>query len=102
MIVRLSAHHAGIVLDTDRLDRLSVESPGPVTDMLLEPMCAVADVDDHVWLDVVALRIAGAGESADEHFGDRFDAMIEYAEEHDWLSNDRSRVLAHVERTTEI
>lgn len=100
MIVRLSALDAAVVLDADRLDRLSVESSGPVADMRLEPMCAVADIADHVWLDVVALRRAGAAESADEHFGDRFDAMIAYAAEHDWLSDDRSRVLAHVELIT--
>lgn len=100
MIVRLSGLGAPVVLDADRLDRLSVESPGHVADMQLGPMCAVAEVDDHVWVDVVALRRAGAAESADQSFGDRFDAMIAYAAEHDWLSDDRSRVLAHVELIT--
>jgi hypothetical protein len=92
VIVRLTAETAPEIIDRDRVDRLHASADGPLGDMLLEPICRVAD-DEHVWVQVSALRnacepVAGA---------EAFDATIAYATSKGWLDPSGDHVRAHVE-----
>jgi hypothetical protein len=99
MIVRLSPDAPPALDDVDRLDRLHAECPGPLASMATGPLCRADEDGEHVWLDIAAARAAGAAASADQGFGDRFDAMIEFATSKGWTDDAGTHVRAHIERT---
>jgi hypothetical protein len=49
------------------------------------------------WLDVAALRSAGGRETGDTGWPDRFDAMVDGAREHGWVTEDGASLQVHVE-----
>lgn len=93
MIVRLSADAAPEIADCDRVDRLSATAAGQLSDMVLEPICRVAD-DDHIWVRISALRNACEPVAGSE----AFEATIAYATSKGWLDPTGQYVRAHLDR----
>jgi hypothetical protein len=54
---------------------------------------------DHAWLDIVALRQAGANSDDSQDWRDQFEAMLGYARRNDWVDAAGERVRAHIVRT---
>lgn len=96
MIVVLGQSEPPRLTDLERLDRLHAELHGPLDTAQLGHLCERAD-DAHVWLHVDRARAVGVGAADDPAFGERFDAMIEYAATKGWLDEAGSHVRAHIE-----
>jgi hypothetical protein len=55
---------------------------------------------DHAWIEIDALKAAAAGRVPDGWIAE-FEEMIAFAESRGWLSDDRTKVRAHVEHAEE-
>ena len=84
------------VLETDRLDSLSVRvGAGVTSEHTVQALSGLGRVDDqHVWLDIDALRdLAGIGQPP--AWRAKFDGMIAYADTRGWVEGPAVR--AHIE-----
>ena len=97
MIVVLSSDSPPRLIDADRLDRLHAEFAGPLSAAMFDDLCSAGPDDEHVWLDVDRLRQAGATQGSDAEYSTKFAAMIAYAGSKGWLSDDHTKVRAHLE-----
>lgn len=100
MIVHLRSDGPPELADADRLDRLHADATGPISEMRFGELCARGDDDDHVWLDIAAVRAAGSAQVDDPGYLERFDGMIAYARSKGWVDAAGTRVRAHVEPVT--
>jgi hypothetical protein len=89
------------VVDVDDLSRLHL-ALGEVTDD--EADAALEDAglgrlrDEQTGLlDTAALRAAAGERAGDADWGERFDAMVDAAREHGWVSDDGATLQVHVE-----
>jgi hypothetical protein len=62
---------------------------------------AVARHEEHVWVDVEALRALAVEAGAGRGWQSSFDAMIEFARSRGWVDDELGAVRAHVDRRTE-
>lgn len=64
---------------------------------LAGPLARFGERDgDHAWLDITELKASALGRVPDTWIRD-FESMIEYAKSRDYLSDDGTRVRAHLE-----
>jgi hypothetical protein len=88
------------VVDVDDLARLHL-ALGAVTteeaDSVLQEAGLGRLEGETGWLDVAALRAAGGREAGDPGWSDRFDAMVDGARGHGWVSDDGASLQVHVE-----
>ena len=101
MIVILSPTEPPAVRDADDFKSLSVETAGPVEeanhgDLVVLDTSTESDDNEHVWLNIVALQKLAITDGDDELLA-KFDGMIGYAAQNDWLSPDGASVRAHID-----
>jgi hypothetical protein len=97
VIVELSDHQPPRLVEADRLDQLHALYSGEPGAARFDELCMPGPDAEHVWIDVARLRDAASAQSDDPTYGERFDAMIAYAQRKGWLDADGSRVRAHIE-----
>src|SRR5487761_1136380 len=99
VILRVDGTSAQVEEAAD-LRRLEVWSRGRLGGALPAVASSVDGDDDHVWLDISALRgLGGVGRDADWHR--QFDEMIAYAASKGWIDGAGSAVRAHIVPITE-
>lgn len=102
MFVEVSAAGRGIA-EADDLRRLEVRAgaiDGAALAAALDGLGTVADDGDHVWLGIDALRSEAAAtiDGDRETWAAEYDAMIAYAADHGWVTDDGTAVRAHLAR----
>lgn len=101
MFVEVAEHAPGEpqLRAKEDLDRLAIHVSSGVSSVALARTLRGAQVGEmdggHAWLEISWLRSA-AGER-DREWQEAFVGMLERADTHGWLSEDRRRVRAHVE-----
>lgn len=80
------------VTDLEDLGSLDVRTEGALPTVVADSLIAAglgSATSGHAWLDVAALRSAGADRG--ERWSSEFEQMIDFARDHGWVDGDRVR-----------
>lgn len=97
MYVEITGALRATLHELDNLRELEVRTHGTAREDIDAALVAAglgSVAADHAWLDVTALREAGAGRG--DIWQKRFADMVEYAGSHGWLAGDGLLVRAHL------